>query len=483
MIELRHHQAEFVHDVLAAFRGSQSVLGVAAPGFGKTVVAAYLMQRARGPVVFACHRDSLIRQTSSTLSRAGIAHTNFANGYDYDPSSRLCVASIWTLSAREQRPPAGLLIVDEAHLSASDTWASVIQGYIGQGARVLGLTGSPWRLDGRPLGDLFDAMVCGPSTAWLIDEGYLASYRLYAPVVPDMRGVARSGGDWARSGAADAMGQPYILSGAVKHWLDKADGMRTIGYACNVAHAQQMASQFNSAGIPSAAIWADVPREEQSHLAGMLARGDLRVLWNVELATAGFDLEALSGLDAPLQCGIFARPTQSLALWLQMSMRPLRKQPGEAMLLDLAGNALRHGLPCDDRDMSLTAPARKPRSDEEGGVESIRQCGRCYAIYEPQPTCPYCGAESKKSPMELREIEGRLREMERNASRSKHLAQGKAKTVPELIAMGKSRREAFAIVKAREAKARLIDDVMRANPSEARENLEKMKPADLRKML
>ena len=441
MIELFDDQAEFVANIREAFRYHDSVLGVASTGFGKSVTSAWIARSAaqKGSTVwFTCHRRNLVYQTSREFWRMGVEHGLVQAGRR---QSRLPVqvCSIDTLGRRlDALTPPDLLVVDECHLAAAKTWRRVIDYCRSHGAKVLGNSGSPHRLDGKPLGDLFDTMVEARPMRWLIDHGRLSDYRIYAPKQAlDTSGLHTRGGDYVTAEVESLMDQSTITGDAVQHYRKYANGMRAVAYCVSIKHSQHVADTFTQSGIPAAHIDGGTPDRERKRVIRDFADGRIQVLCNVELITTGFDLSAQVDRDVPIEACILLRPTQSLALYLQMVGRALRRKPRPAVILDHAACAFRHGLPDDEREWSLEGrePGRGKKKDEP--IMPVSQCKHCFAIFKPQPKCPECGQPTGAGGREIEEREGELVELDQEAiRRERKREQGKARTLEELAALG-----------------------------------------------
>lgn len=446
-------------------RSSSSVLTFAPTGFGKTVLAAALIKMifdAGKRVIFCVHRVDLITQTAKTFQKFGIPFSYIAAGLHYNPYHRVFIASIASLKNRMEKIPADYVMVDEAHLSAASGWAKVALHYKGLRARLIGLTGSPERLDGKPLGDVWDTMVMGPSVRWLIEQGHLSRYRAFSPKGVDLSGVHTRGGDYVASEIDDLMAGRAVLAGAVKHWRKYADGKRTIGFAPSVARAEQLAAEFRSNGINAVALDANTPQEERRRSFIGFADRQIDVIMNCQLFCEGFDLAAQVDRDVTIECVLDYSPTQSLARHLQKHGRGLRRKPDAAILLDLVGGFGRLGLPDEEREWSLEGRAKKDREVE------VAQCSECFASHDPAPKCPECGhvypvlerGEAGEGRV-LDEVEGELEEIDVEALRAQRRnEQGKAKSLDDLVSLATARnyrspeKWAAHIYSARQAKAR-----------------------------
>lgn len=443
-ITLRPDQEDVRTKLRVALRSSSSVLTFAPTGFGKTVLAAALIKMifdAGKRVIFCVHRVDLITQTAKTFEKFGIPFSYIAAGMHYNPYHRVFIASIATLKNRLGKIPAGYVMVDEAHLSAAVGWAKVALHYKETSAKLIGLTGSPERLDGKPLGDVWDEMVMGPSVRWLIDNGHLSRYRAFSPKGVDLSGVHSRGGDYVASEIDELMAGRAVLAGAVKHWRDKAAGKRTIGFAPSVARAEQLSAEFRANGINAVALDANTPQDERRAAFHAFADRQLDVIMNCQLFCEGFDLAAQVDRDVTIEAVLDYSPTQSLARHLQKHGRGLRKKPEPAILLDLVGGFGRLGLPDEEREWSLEG---RPKKDRE--VE-VMTCPECFASHDPAPKCTDCGHEYPKLKRDgagegrmLDEIEGELEEIDVEAMRvQRKREQGMAQSLDELVSLATAR--------------------------------------------
>lgn len=454
IFSLYDDQQEFVDKLRQALRsGVKSVLGVASPAFGKTVVAAHITQQARqrdpnASVWFLVHRKNLLRQTSKSFWQNKIEHGLITSG-KMRTTLPIQVGTIGTVHSRMmQLTPPKILFIDEAHLSKGHMFQSVISWARQSGAIVIGLTGTPRRLDGKSLGDLYELLIEAKSTKWLIEQGRLSEYIAYTtPVTPDLSTVKTLAGDYNIGELAQAMDKPTIVGDAVSHWLRYAKGKRTVVYCCNVAHSKHTADAFNSAGIPAAHVDASTTEQELKSICEALADRRLLVLVNCELVIEGFDLSAQVGRDVTLECCILLRPTQSVARYLQMVFRALRRKPDAAVILDHAGCILKHGLPCEQRQWSLLGEqkSKRKKKDEDPDV-NVQQCKHCYAVFFPGPdTCPHCGKPIEKKVRKISEADGELQQVDVVAVRKEaRKEQGQARTLRDLVALGMRRGMAKA---------------------------------------
>lgn len=462
MIQLRSYQEEARVKLRVALRSSSSVLCVLPTGAGKTVLAAALIDllfKAGKRVIFCVHRVDLLTQTAKTFAGFGIPFSYIAAGHHFNPLHRIYIASIATLSNRLGKIPADYIFVDEAHLSAAAGWAKVAAHYQEQGARLIGLTGSPERLDGKPLGDIWDMMVEGPTVRWMIDNKHLSTYRAFAPQGIDYSGVKVRNGEFVKAEIEELEAGKAVIRDAAKHWQRYARGLRTIAFCRSVERAKEYASEFSALGIPSIALDGETPQQERNAAFREFADGKLMVIFNCALFCEGFDLAAQVDRDVTIECVMQLTPTQSLARHLQQLGRGLRKKPTPAILLDLVGNLARLGFPDDEREWSLEGKKKAKRD------VAMSTCPECAGAHHPAPVCPYCEhvyerREGGGGAAGVAEVDVDLEEVDVEALRRQRAQeQGRATTLQDLISLATARgykkpeRWAAHVWTARQAKA------------------------------
>ena len=250
------------------------------------------------------------------------------------------------------------------------------------------MTATPWRLsENEGFDHLFSGLICGPQASKLQTVDFLCEARVLMPP-PDERirgGEIGSIGDYTETGIERANeDHPDIMTaGALKLWQEHAYGRQTIAYAISVRHAQNLVRVFREADTPAELMLGDTPLDERAGTIENFRNGNLQVLVNVAIATEGFDLPDAS-------CVVIARPTESLALYLQMVGRGLRPKDGggDCLILDLAGNSMKHGLPEERREWSLMP--RGALSDGDAPVVWCENCGTTSPA--ANHNCQHCGA-------------------------------------------------------------------------------------------
>lgn len=414
MFEPRPDQIEVEQKLREAIREHQSVLVQCPTGWGKTFLAAIAARGAsqkRKRAIFSVHRKQLLKQTATTFDNIGVQYGYIAAGMSANPFAAVQIASIDTLRNRLDRWPADLLVVDEGHLAAAPTWKRVIDHYRQQGAKIIVLSATPHRKDGKPLRGIADFMVKGPTVRWCIDNGILSDYRAFAPVRPDMTGLHKIGGEYINSELDDRFDEQQVIGDSMTSWRRWASGKRTIVFQYSRERGKRMCDAANSMGIPAVYIDGETLPDERYRRIMMFANGEAMWLIGVALFTEGFDLSAQVGREVPIEAGIFNRPCASLAMARQMIGRVMRRKREPAILLDHVNLMFQHGLPDAEIDWTLDGEIS---SGGKGGAPAIATCvcAKCFGIFRPALQCPYCGTVRQVHGREIKEVEGELAELD-----------------------------------------------------------------------
>ena len=424
-IQLREYQTELYDKTVDAFRhGSKRVLVTVGCGAGKSYIFAKMAERTKGPVLVLTHRRELLDQTGQLFREHGI-----------DARVEMILTEANRLGQYER--PA-LIITDEAHLSRSNSWMRVLDHY---STFTVGFTATPIRLDGKPLGDIYDELVTGVSVRWLIDNHRLAPYEYYAPTAVETDSLRVQAGDYVIRDLEQLMTDRAIYSDVLKSWEKLAKGQKTIAYCVSVKHAQETAALFRNAGYPAVEIDGATPPKKRAEIMRDFRDGKIMVLCNVGIISEGVSIDDVS-------CCLLLRPTESHALYWQQGMRAMRYQPGKvATIIDCVGNYTRNPLFDADVEWSLTQSVRKKPRISDTGDFFIRTCPKCFKVFKTAACCPFCGTEYPLHPRELKahqDIElARITAQEAEEAERKRkqarMEQGKAKTFPELLAIGRER--------------------------------------------
>lgn len=416
-IQLRPDQWQLKADIYGAWNGgARFALGVLPTGGGKSVIVSDIVndknQLGAQQIVIA-HRNELVSQMSLHVARRGVKHRVIAPknivaqivaehrselGYNFvNPTANCSVAGVDTLVARAEElkgwaAQIDYWTIDEAHhVLRSNKWGKAAAMF--PRAYGLGVTATPSRADGKGLGahhdGVFEAMALGPDMRSLIDIGALTDYEIAIPesdFVIDENDIP-PGGDFTIKKMREASKRSHIVGDVVTEYVRRAFGKRAICFATDVETAGEIAKRFNDAGIPSAAVSAQTPGEVRADYIRRFRSGQIWVLVNVDLFGEGFDVPACEVV-------IMARPTASLAVYLQQFGRALRPMAGKlyGLIIDHVSNWKRHGYP--DKPHYWTMDRRDKRAKREKDPEDIplTVCRGCSRPYERcLPSCPRCG--------------------------------------------------------------------------------------------
>lgn len=402
---LRDYQEELVSRVHSAWlHGKRAPCIVLPCGGGKSCIVAEMARRAtanKKSVLFLVHRKELCEQIENTFRRWGV------------DMLRCRVMMVQTAARRLSKiPPPSLIITDENHHSTANTYKKVYDAF--PNAHRVGVTATPIRLDGSGLADVNDELIVGVSAKWLIEHNCLSPYEYYAPSLVDLTGIKIKKGDYDVSSVENLMLRKAVFGDVIKYYRELANGRQAVCYCASVRHSMETAMQFNLAGIEAAHIDGSTPKSERERIINDFRRGALDILCNVDLISEGFDVP-------DCECAILLRPTQSLTLYIQQSMRCMRYRKGKrAVIIDHVGNYARFGMPDADRRWSLEGK-KKIKKYEAADPVNVRQCPVCFSVFPPKDSegnkvrvCPECGyefpakerSEIEQEQAELTKIEG-----------------------------------------------------------------------------
>lgn len=413
MFRLRNYQENAKCGIYQAWENSyRGVLLRVPTGGGKTVtfcsIVVDTLQTHRTAIIV--HRKELVQQISLTLASQGIFHNLIASRKDikgiiqahrrkynkqfYNVNAPVTVISVDTLISRSDTyknwtQNITQVIVDEAaHVLAENKWGNAVKMF--PNARILGVTATPERLDRKGLGShadgIFDVMIEGPSTRWMIDNGYLSKYKIAIPKSDYAQYLTSSSdkSDYSKKVMMQASKQSRITGDVVENYLKHAKGKQAILFATDVETAKVMEAKFKAAGVVAKELNGTTNDKERLDALLDFEERKIQVLINVDL----FD----EGLDVPgIECVIMARPTKSLGKFLQMIGRGLRIAEGKdyCIIIDHVGNIMNLGLPCANRKWTLD---RIRKSGQK--LNFLRICSNtmCNSPYDRALTeCPWCG--------------------------------------------------------------------------------------------
>ena len=334
-------------------------------------------------VMFLIHRKEVLDQAVKTFNEQGV-----------NPSL-LTAGMVQTLTRRvDKLPTPNVILVDEAHHALAKSYQRILSKF--PKAVVLLFTATPRRTGRTQLDQIADDIIVGQSIHELTDKGFLAPFRYFQPPNDfDSKLLKRSStGDFTNESMQQAM-STKIFGHIVKQYKRIADGMQAVVYTYSIDSAVEIARKFNSEGISAIEVDGTTSKEKRALAVRKFRDQKIKILVNVNLFTEGVDLPNVD-------CVIMARPTASLALYLQFSMRCLNPREGKtAIIIDHANNFKTFGYPDDERDWKQAIKSGKQKSKSlltDSGI-SIVTCDYCFAVVKTNEVkngkCPICGKPIK----------------------------------------------------------------------------------------
>ena len=359
---LRKHQIDAKNAILRAWDSYDSVMLQMPTGTGKTylftsiikdLIAFYKSNKWEINILVVAHRIELIDQIAASLKNYGIPCGFIQGTREQHLWQRVQVGSILSLISERnemnvRRCKFDYIIVDEAHHTLADSYKRLFDMF--PEAKKLGVTATPWRMNHESFTSVYQTLITTPQVKWFIQHNLLSDFD-YVSVKPDSNiqklvnsiDVAATG-DFVNDALSEAFDNQRIRSKLYDSFHKYAADRKGIVYAINKQHARNIAELYSSKGYVSVNIDCDTPKDERERLIDQFKDGNIQVLVNVELFTEGCDRPDISFIQ-------LARPTRSLALYLQQVGRGLRVTGGKekTIFIDNVGLYNYFGLPDANR--------------------------------------------------------------------------------------------------------------------------------------
>jgi len=391
-MKLRDYQNDAIAKARQSYiNGNKSILICSPTGSGKSVILAEIIKSASAggkKVLFLVHRREIIFQIQDYLKGYDIDHGIILSGEEFTDGHNVNIATVQTLHSRMKRryyKKADVIIIDEAHHGTSRTYLEVINAH--RDNLVLGFTATPCRKNGLGLGHLFDDLIVVETISKLTEDGFLVPVRYYAPSEPDLEKVKISAGDYNLKQLDKVMSAPKLVGDVIENWLHIGEGRQTIVFTTTVKHSVAVCEAFNTVGITAEHVSGKTPKDERREIIDRFKDGDTRILCNCAVFTEGVDIPEIS-------CVVMARPTKSLALYMQCIGRGMRPciDKKDMIFIDHAGACLEHGRVDEITDWYLdknnTNPVNEKRKERKSQPIECKMCG---LVYTKQLKCPQCG--------------------------------------------------------------------------------------------
>ncbi len=390
-VQLRPYQSNAVHQCFRLWEQNVlNLLGVAAVGAGKTIIASTLIKlHLNSPekrVLFLAHREELLGQTVEKLA---MIDNQIVAGIEQGrnvcpPNAQVMVASIATvkniqrLARWSPLKNISLVIVDECHHSTAASYTDVLDEIAKQNParHLLGITATPIRMDGESLSLIFDALAFRVDMPELLDLGFLCPIRgLTIRTNTSIENVPVSAdGDYDPDKLADAVDTEARNRVIVQSYLARGEDRPAIVFVANVRHAEHVALEFRKHGIAAQAVTGQQKKDERRKIIEAYSRGEIQVLTNCAVLTEGFDAPRTA-------CVVAARPTRSPVTYPQQLGRGLRLHASkrDCLVIDLIDISAQNVI-------TLPKIFRLPESLRLDG-ENIRQMQRTVEkarLYHPE---------------------------------------------------------------------------------------------------
>ncbi|WP_027443838.1 DEAD/DEAH box helicase [Erythrobacter cryptus] len=394
---LRPRQKQFVERSLAALDTHGNTLGVAPTGAGKTIMLSAVTGAMIAGGAKACvlaHRDELTAQNRSKFGRVNPRiTTSVVDAKEKSWAGQVTFAMVPTLARSRnlgQLPALDLLVIDEAHHAAADSYRRIIDAALQRNpaCRIYGVTATPNRGDRKGLREVFDNVADQIRIGELIASGHLVPPRTFVidvGVTDQLTRVRRTAEDFDMAEVEAIMNRAPITQAVIRHWREKAGDRQTVVFCSTVDHARSVTAAFNAAGVPAGLIHGDMADSDRKTTLAAYAAGELRVVVNVAVLTEGWD-------HPPTGCVVLLRPSSCKSTMIQMVGRGLRtvspeEHPGviktDCIVLDFGTSTLLHGSLEQDVDLNGREPS---------GEAPTKDCPDCGAIVPLATTeCPLCG--------------------------------------------------------------------------------------------
>lgn len=434
---LRNYQNDIIARCRDAFKDGYKKLCCVLPcGAGKTAIFCHLaylntLKNSSNHVLILLHRKELLKQTEDAFKSFKIStdHINIA------------MIQSFKNTLKTGAKPYSLIIIDECHHATSNSFQHVLSAY--SGVPLIGFTATPARLDGKPLGEIFDRLIVGVDYAYLIRNNYLVDYDYFSPDLNfDFSQWKLKSGDFDKTDNALHLDKKTIYGDILKY-IDLSK--KTIIYSPTVDYSKKLESQINehfNAKI-SAEFNGTTTQNERDQIINDFKNDKIKILINVDLIGEGFNVPSCD-------CVFLLRATQSLTLFIQQAGRALRSDPNNpnkrASIFDFVGNIYRFGFPDAPRIWSLSSTIKNTHKHETVHdsllIKTCPQCLRSFMLSQmlPNRLCPFCNTPL---PLNVREIQIQQKKelalIKRNQLIENRRQRGRCRTFQQLKKLGEER--------------------------------------------
>jgi len=429
---LREYQIETKVEIYKLWETSNNVMLQMPTGTGKTIVFTSIVKdvsrlceshKLNSRILIIAHRKELIQQASDKLTKRGILHGIIQGSTPQNLDRRVQVASIQTFMAyrtfeKVKDLPFDFIIIDEAHHSMAASYQKLWNYY--PDSKKLGVTATPWRMSHSGFTTLFEHLVISHSIEWFVNNGYLSNYDYISigkksDVQKVINSIDKFGadGDYLEDMLATLFDRDEIRAKLYANYKKFAYGKKGIIYAINREHARHILETYSSYGIAARLIDGKTPAEERDSVINAFKKGEIEIIINVNIFSEGFDCPDIDFVQ-------LARPTRSLAMYLQQVGRALRISEGKskALILDNVGLYNRFGTPMARRQWKRHFKGKEDAT-ETGFNDGTSRNGSGFEIVYEEPS--YEEGDEEMSVVEHAEGKRQIRSEEANDT-DRHLS-------------------------------------------------------------
>lgn len=357
------YQEEMKHHVFTKWDTLNNIMVQMPTGTGKTILFASIVRDIRNWIIAShsqshililAHVRELIQQAASKLKKRGIDCGIIMSGVPQQLDKIVQVASIQTFMStknkdRMMEEKFDFIIIDEAHHSMAPRYQDLWDFF--PDSKKLGVTATPWRMNHSGFTSIFDEIIISHPIEWFVKEGYLSNYD-YISIAPnsdmqhEINSIDRFGvdGDYLEQELIKRFDKDNIRAKLYESYQRFCKGKKGIIYAINRQHAANIKETYRSHGVNIEMIDGTTPKATREELLDAFREGSLQVIVNVNIFSEGFDCPDIEFIQ-------LARPTKSLAMFLQQIGRGLRtsKEKDKSLILDNVGLYNRFGTPMANR--------------------------------------------------------------------------------------------------------------------------------------
>ena len=354
---LRPYQEIDLKNIISLLESGEKLVYRLDTGGGKTIVLTHVIKdhlEKGGRVLVLAHRERLLTQMKDRLSDIGVNSKILMKNEEIEESDKVLLSTMQSASIDKRLEKLShfsptLVVIDECHRSVSNSYKKILNSLLTEKCSLLGVTATPNRLDGTSLSDIYTFLLeSSISREELIKQGYLLDIDYLSSPPVDYSSIKKNkNGEFLLTGLEDKIDTESNTEKIINSFKKYGENKSTIIFAISIKHAKNLKEAFVKNGYSAEVLSIEVKEDERQRILSEFSK-TIQILICVEILTEGVDLPEC-------ECVLLCRPTQSLALYLQMVGRALRPngKMEKARILDPVGMLHLHGHPNDRQKWSL----------------------------------------------------------------------------------------------------------------------------------